>query len=375
MAQRRKILQVVLNLETGGLESGIVNIARLIDQRRFELHVVCLRGRGELLDRIDQTTTRVFHSPRATGSIAAQIAETRRLCRRHRYDVVHTHGYATQLIGLVAARLAAVPYVINSEHGTLYDETARQRFLQRWMFPALDGHYAVSEALRQKIGRSFGVDAGVIEVVFNGVDTERFTCDQRDGERLRHDLGLTRADFVIGSVGRLVWEKDYPTLLRGFAAFAPTRIPPPVLLLAGEGPERAALHALASELGIAERVRFLGRRDDIPTILNALDVFALTSVSEGLPNTLLEAMSCERAVVASDIAPVLELVEDGITGTLFPAGDSEQLAKALLQFVDNGACSTKIGAAARRAVVDRFSARRMVDHYQAVYARLIGRAA
>jgi glycosyltransferase involved in cell wall biosynthesis len=204
-------------------------------------------------------------------------------------------------------------------------------------------------------------------VISNGVDTERFSAYAGGRARARAELGIPACDWVIGTAARLAPEKDQATLLRGAAAALRRGAH---LLVAGEGPERPALEALAKKLGIGDRVRFLGAVADIPGLLRALDVFALSSLIEGLPGSMLEAMATELPVVATSVGGVVDAIRNGENGYRVPSCDPAALGAALDLVEADRQAAREMGRRAREWVLRRYAARRMHAEYASLYRRL-----
>jgi glycosyltransferase involved in cell wall biosynthesis len=208
-----------------------------------------------------------------------------------------------------------------------------------------------------------------IRVIRNGIDTSRFNPARR--ETARHRLGLREEDVAIGAVGRLVPVKDQATLLAALSQLkkegAPFRA-----FLAGDGPLLDGLSAQARDGGIADQIVFLGARADIEDVLAAYDVFVLSSVSEGLSNTILEAMSTGLPVVATRVGGADELVEHDHTGVLVPPSDSPAMAAAIRRLLENQQLRKSMGAAGRRRAETEFSLTRMIASYEDLYLELAG---
>jgi glycosyltransferase involved in cell wall biosynthesis len=204
-------------------------------------------------------------------------------------------------------------------------------------------------------------------VIWNGIDTERFTPSRRAAGR--NALGLS-SELLIGTAGRLVPVKDQAGFLRSLAHLR-SQGANFTAVIAGDGPLRSELEALAGSLGLASQVRFLGERSDIDAVLAALDIFVLSSVSEGMSNTILEAMSCGVPVVATHVGGADELVVEGLTGTLVPASNAEALGNALAELAMDPARGRRLGAAGRKRVERLFSQQTMLDAYRNLYARLV----
>lgn len=364
MDDRLHIAHVVLSLQPGGLENGVVNVVNGIDPARFRSSVLCLKVAGEFAGRIRAPGAEVHAFGLQKGNDPALPWKLARHLRRHRVDVVHTRNAESFFYGSIAAKLAGVPKLIHSEHGRTFDDRPLRFWAQRQLSRLADTVFALSQQLRRDLVTHVGLPAERIEVLYNGVDLARFGGSDRADARER--LGLAADAVVVGSVARLVAVKNYPLLLR---AIAHPALAPATLVLIGDGPERATLQSLADTLGIADRVRFVGHREDVAQLLPAFDVFVLPSLSEGMSNTLLEAMACSVPPIASQVGGNAEIVRDGIDGLLFPSGDEAALRDALVQMVHNASQRAEMGRASRERVMGAFDIQAMMRAYESLYER------
>jgi sugar transferase (PEP-CTERM/EpsH1 system associated) len=360
-----RVMHVVYSLEPGGMEFGVVKLVNGFDRRRVS-SAVCATVPGGRLRSLVAADVPVFELTRRRGNDPRLIWRLARLFRRERPNVVHTHAWGTLLEGLLAAKLAGVPLVVHGEHGTLQLKP-RQRWLQRWGWARVNQVLSVSSTLATRIAAETGFPAERVHTIRNGVDLARFCRVSRSEARAA--LGLADTDIVIGSVGRLVPVKDQATLIDAVARVARSN-PDVRLLLAGDGPLRYSLEARAAVQGVGDRVTLLGHRSDVETVLNALDVFALSSTSEGLSNTILEAMASGLPVVATRVGGADELVDDGVSGLLVPPSDPIALAAALGELTGNRDKRLGMGAAARRRAESEFALSRMIGRYEDMYWRL-----
>lgn len=365
---RTRILHVVQSLGTGGLENGVVNLANRIDRRRFVLDVLCLRFIGELAERLT-SESKVIYDPATSSSITSSIRSVASLCTRGRYQVVHTHGWATLLPGYIGGRIARVK-VINGEHGTFFTDTRLRRTAQRILFRAVDLNCAVSDSLRIEMQEVFGHPASRVQVISNGVDVSRFLPTPSARAAIRRELGVAQGVLLLGTVGRLVPVKDYATLVTAFHELS-LSLPGARLLIVGDGPELNKLKQIAEALGEGKAVIFTGNRDDVPSLMSAMDVFCLTSIREGLSNTLLEAHACGLPVLATATGGNGEVVRPGRTGFLFEVGDHGQLAELMITLGRNPQLRNQLGDGARKMAVQEFSIDRMVSAYEKIYAGIL----
>lgn len=367
-----KVLHIVLTLGTGGLENGIVNTINGSDQEQFEIDILCLRGSGEMADRIQNPNSQVIYDDQADASLVTAVKLIRRACKAKHYHIIHTHGWATMLAGYIASKFTNTPIVINGEHGTLYFDTWKQRMMQRFLFNRMYLNLSVSRALVNEISQRFKVSVGRFKAILNGVNITKFQPDEQARQAVRRELAIADEQFVVGSVGRLVEVKNYPSFIRAFALVV-KKYPQAKLLIAGDGPMRPELEALIEEHNLAEQVNLLGRREDVPAVMNALDVFVLPSFREGLSNTILEAMASGLPAVVTKVGGSPEIVIDGETGYLFEVSNIEQLAGYLCQLFEDKNLLAKMSKQARQHVVDNYSLQGMVENYQQTYLDLMRR--
>ena len=362
-----RVHHVLLSLQPGGLENGVVNVVNRLDPRRFASSVCCLKEAGEFASRIENPLVEIHEMGWVQGNDCLLPFRLARLFRRTRARIVHTRNAESFFYGFLGAKLAGVPAIVHSEHGRTFDDRRLRFTAQRMMTRFTTAVFTVSEQLKSDLIRHTGIPQAAIEVLHNGVDLDRFgsaDAQGRNAERKRWGVGPD--DVVIGSVGRLAPVKNHALLLR---AVASAGLPAHVVLV-GEGPEREALRALAETLGIADRVRLLGHSDDVRRQLAGFDVFALPSRNEGMSNTLLEAMAAGLPVVASDVGGNPEIVRDESEGLCFPSCDESALAYRLRRLCADAELRARLGRAARDRVAAAFSIDAMVERYETLYERV-----
>jgi glycosyltransferase involved in cell wall biosynthesis len=253
--------------------------------------------------------------------------------------------------------------VIHGEHGTL-QLRAHQRWLQRVGWSAADRVLSVSSVLAGRMAETTGFPLRRITTIRNGVNLGRFQPASREGARSMLNLPNDRP--VVGTVGRLVPVKDQASLVDAVAELGRLGVGA-TLVIAGDGPEREALERRARERGVD--LRLLGYRPDVEQVLAALDVFVLSSVSEGLSNTILEAMASGTPVVATRVGGAEEMIEDGVSGILVPPSDAPAMAAALRRVLTTADGAAAMGAAARRRAEDEFTLAGMMKQYDALYTQ------
>jgi glycosyltransferase involved in cell wall biosynthesis len=293
------------------------------------------------------------------------------LCRRERVAVWHGHDYKSNALGLLLGRFWPMK-LVTTVHGWVH-HTARTPlyyWVDRLCLPRYDLVLCVSQDLYERC-LECGVAPARCVLIENAIDDDEFRrrSDVAEGKRR---LGEPGGRFLIGAVGRLSAEKGFDVLVR--ASDRLTRAGRDVgVVVVGEGGEEANLRALIAQLGLGDRVRLLGYRPDVAAVYEALDVFALSSHREGLPNVLLEAMALEVPVVATRIAGVPRLVQDGDTGLLVEPGDDAGLAAALARLHDDAGLRGRLGQAGRRVIEQRYSFRQRMARIAELYDRLLDR--
>jgi len=356
----------------GGAEQALLMLIEALDRTEWEPVLLLEAGPG--VEAVSEPARALGVPVRLVPPLPLGLAGARRvpgftrLLRSGRPDVFHAHlsWPLAAKYGLVSALLARVPAVVATVQLIPEMELDRSSRLQLRAIARRTGcSIAVSRDIAAELVTRFGWPAERIEVVHNAVDLDRFRA--AEGPRLRAELTGGEERPVVLTAARLDEQKGHPVLIRAAA-----EIPEALFVLAGEGPRRAALQELAAELGIADRVLFLGHRTDIPELLAASDVFALPSLYEGSSLAVLEAMAAGRAVVSSAIGGTDELLTDGEDGLLVAPGDSPALASALRRLLGDGELRADLGRAARARAERDFSRGAMAGRVTAIYRRLLG---
>jgi sugar transferase (PEP-CTERM/EpsH1 system associated) len=372
-----RVLHVVPQLGVGGTELALVKVVRGLNDGRFEHHVWAMRSCSD-----PERWTREFErSPivvdEGKKGFSFPLRRMARMMRSLQPDIVHSRNWGA-LEAVLSARMAGVPGIVHSEHG--YDPAMlgglplRRRVFRRGMYGLANGLFAVTRELGRYHAAQGYIAAARFATIPNGVDTNRFGRNEAASARVREEFGIACDAVVVGWIGRMAPIKDLPTLLRACASLA-ERFPKMTLLIAGDGPERQKWQAVANDLPfLAGRVVFAAERHDVPDVLSAMDIFVLPSTSEGMSNTLLEAMASELPIVATNAGGTPEVIEDGVSGWLFQPGDDRALVGLLESLLVNPQLRANAGAAARHRVEQEFSLRRMIERYEQLYLQLAERS-
>jgi glycosyltransferase involved in cell wall biosynthesis len=293
------------------------------------------------------------------------------VCRRERVTVWHGHDYKSNALGLLLRRFWPMK-LVTTVHGWVHhtSRTPLYYWLDRLCLPRYDLVLCVSPDLYDQCLQA-GVDRRRCVLLENGIDTDEFRR-RGDAVQARERLGVPGGRFLIGGAGRLSAEKGFDVLVRAVDQLLKAGRDVG-LVIVGEGDEGPRLRALIAELGRGDRVQLLGFRSDVKEVYQALDVFALSSHREGLPNVLLEAMALQVPVIATRVAGVPRLVRDGENGLLVEAGDAAGLAAGLARLADDAGLRSRLGQAGRRTVEERYSFRERMAKVAALYDRLLRR--
>jgi sugar transferase (PEP-CTERM/EpsH1 system associated) len=371
--RRPVVCHIILRLDVGGLETGLVNLINHLPAGAYRHAIICLTEATDFMrQRIHSPDIAVFEVHKRRGNDLAAYGRVWRLLRALRPDIVHTRNLPA-LDMLAPAVLAGVRRLVHSEHGLdMVELDGRNRHYNhlRWLSRLVVRRYvAVSRDIAVWLGAEVGIPSGMISVIYNGVDAEIFRPAAAASALLPPALASCGA-FVIGTVGRLEPVKDQLTLAEAFCRLLAVR--PDLrnrarLVIIGDGTLRAAIEGVLASAGARALAWLPGLRSDAAELYRTFSVFVLPSRREGISNTLMEAMASGLPVVATRVGGNPEVVDEGRTGWLVPPADPEALAAALARYVDDPGLVTSHGHAARTRIVRDFSLAAMVRGYQQVY--------
>ncbi|WP_406280286.1 glycosyltransferase [Embleya sp. NBC_00896] len=363
MGDRVRVLWLAKGLGRGGAEQLLVNCARHLDDERYEVEVAyVLPWKDALVPTLRALGIRVH----CLGGGRTWPVRLRALLRGGDYGLIHTH----MPIPAVAARILSrgVP-IVHTEHNMWPRYRRPTRIANAWTYRRNSGVIAVSTAVAGSIDRARLRRGVTPTVIHHGPDLGDAFAGPGARERARHALDLDQEAFTVGSVANFTPKKDQLGLLAAHALLR-ARQPGAVLVLIGSGPLEATLRERARRPDLKGGVVFAGSRGDVPALLSAFDVFALSSRQEGLPVSLMEAMTVGLPSVVTAVGGMPEIVTDGIEGTVVPAGDPAAFAAALLDFATDPAQRRACGDAARKRS-DEFDVAGAQRRIEDVYARVL----
>jgi glycosyltransferase involved in cell wall biosynthesis len=363
------ITHFVENLNRGGLERVVLELVKLQHQQGHRCQVVCLFESGSLAHELTEFGIPVGACGKRPGLDVRALARARRMIRAHATDVLHTHNAVVHYQAVLASYGLGIGHVINTRHGMgqIRGSSTRREWLYRRVLVRTQAVVTVCEAARRDAIQRGIVPARKAKVVPNGIRLEAFqTASSEMHDQLLQALGLSAPTRIIGTVGRLNWLKDQAGLIRAFRIIH-EQLPDTALVLIGDGELRAGLEQCAVAEGVAAEVHFLGDRSDVHALVQGFDLFALSSLSEGYSMALLEACAVALPIVATDVGGNGEIVRDGITGSLVPAGDPRALADAIIALLGDPRRAHALGRAARAWVELNGSLQTMAERYAEIY--------
>jgi glycosyltransferase involved in cell wall biosynthesis len=369
---RPVICHVIHAMGVGGAEVLADQMIRRMSDE-FRCVVAVLDDIGDIGNRLIHDGFTVEHLHRSPG---VDWRCAKRLCEfadGEGAGILHAHQYTPFFQAMLSRGMLGRRPVVFTEHGRHYPDLPswKRSMLNRLLLKKRDRLIACGGAVQQALIRNEGLPESRIEVIYNGVDLKALSRPSVDARaRIRHQLGLNTEDFVAVLVARLHRLKDHATALRAVAR-ARNEIPGLRLLLVGEGDQRESIERIISENHLESTVTLAGARTDIPDLLSASDVFLLSSLSEGIPLTVIEAMAARRPVISTAVGGLPELIEHRVTGLLAPAGDEAVLAKHLSDLHSHPDLRSNIAEAAHRNVVRKFSLDGMLNRYREVYREVL----
>jgi glycosyltransferase involved in cell wall biosynthesis len=365
---QRTVCQVLHTLHVGGAEVLAARLARqLRDSYRFLF--VCLDEAGTLGEELRGEGFPVHVLHRRPGLDLRLAWRLGRLLRHERVSLLHAHQYTPFFYALAGRLLGGRIPVLFTEHGRHYPDYPRRKrmLVNRLCLRRRDRVVGVGEAVRRALIANEGLAPERVSVIYNGVPLPAHPGDR---DAARQAMGVGPADFVLIQVARLDYLKDHATAIRTLERVVAQR-PEAKLVLVGEGPEQAKIEAEVKQRGLTEQVRFLGLRSDVARLLPAADAFLLTSISEGIPLTVIEAMLAGLPVVSTNVGGVGEIVTDGETGLLAPSGDDAALADRVLRLAGDAALCRQLGQRGREHARAAFTEERMHAGYVRLYEEML----
>jgi len=371
-----RILQIISSTGFFGAENAMIGLSSELYSTKYEPYVGIIGNSQNSHIGVAREAERnglkvkIFH---CTGKFnIGTILEIRKYIRERNIDIVHSHGYKSNFYGLLASSNTGARKICTCHNWLSNDMKMKfYELLDKLLLSKFDKVVVVSEELKREIARRGTVRDKII-VINNGIDMSdgRWKIGNSRNDK-RRKFGIGRNEKVIGTVGRLTPEKGHIYLLEAFKKVI-TVFPDVNLVIIGDGPLRNSLKLKAESLKLEDKVIFTGIRNDVPEMLNMMDVFVMPSLKEGMPMALLEAMASKKPVIASKVGAIPKIIKDEINGLLIEPGNIDELNKAIIELLKDEKKSNLIAENGYTRVRNDFSSRKMASEYMKVYESLNG---
>ena len=338
--QKTRVLFVMLQLDAGGSERVVYDLTRSLDRDKFEIFVAAFKG-GVLADSLKMECKNIFFIDKKNGFDLAAMFKLAQIIKENRIDVVNAHHYMPCFYSFLGTRILNDKKLVFTEHSVPEVESVADCVhgtIFNWMLYRINVVVGVSKAITEKFKEIYPRHTDRFHEILNGVDIDKFSGNGARDE-VRSNWGLTGEHFVVGTIANFKRVKNHACLVRAAGRLKHTH-PQLRLFFVGTGflgdPENSEdeMRSLICDLDMQDRVILAGYQENIPKMLSALDAFCLTSFSEGLPVSLLEAMAAGVPVIGSEVNGIVEVVKEGKTGFLFPSNSDEQLSRVLKKILD-----------------------------------------
>ena len=361
------IAQVIGGLNIGGAEKHFVSLSNALSANEMNTCSAFFTGQkekeetlhSELNSRVSQTKNMIRKRTFPIGVLALAREFKKRKC-----NVVHTHMFWANLYGALAARIAGVPVIVTTEHGENRWKTAQHRWLERQLISRFaDQRFCVSQKILDRRKNVDGIPSAQLQLMANGTVVPEALAPDQNG-----------AEAVIGSIGRFVKQKDFELFVDVIAALRKRGCNVRGCLV-GDGPEMAKVRARTSEHGLDGIIEFPGMVTETDKWFRYFDLYAITSSEEGLPVSLLEAMSYGLPVVAADVGAISSAIRSDEEGLTVPAGDKDCFVNAIAGLLDDSERAARMGQRARDRIVDEFSIEAISARYESAYLAILDQKA
>lgn len=361
-----KVIHLINTLAPSGKEVGIIKLLRHMDKSIFEKSLFVLK-KISYFDEQAINNLDIICLDKKNGNDFTLPFKLASWFNKYKPDIVHTHSWNTLVEGILAAKISRIPIIIHGEHGT-FPESILHRYIQRLFWKRSDLVLSVSEKLKDKLSRSVGFPPEKIQVILNGVEADKFYPSAELRESFRKRFSFSSTDFIIGTVGRIAPVKNHQMLIRT-AVEVKNHGEAVHFVFIGFDEKEGELEKLANHLGVKKYIHFMGYQRDINLMMNGMDVFALTSFSEGCSNVIQEALFAGKPVIATNVGGNPELVKPDLNGYLVESDDHKELAQKILMLKKQPELVQNLGKNALSFSQANFSLKAMVDRYSELYIK------
>ncbi len=360
-------MHLIDDLNLGGAEQVMATLVDLLPKQRY-YPIVCSLENGMVADQLKKNGIEVMILPKHRPYDLIFLLKLVWLIRKSKIKLIHSNLLISNIYGWMAARLSRIPMVITI-HGKSFMHWKYGNKVFRFVAKHSNKIIAVSNNIKEEVIKRLTLPTDNFISIYNGVDLGRFQ-HKTSSETLKVSLNINSSDPIVGSVGGLRPVKDYQSLLKSFPIVL-RKFPKTKFILVGDGPLKKSLKLEVKSLKLENNVLFLGWRTDIPELLAIFDIFALSSKTEGISISILEAMASRLPVIATNVGGNQEVVEDGKTGFLVSQGDFQSLANAIIKLLKDKQLREAMGINSKRRVEEKFSLRTFIDKHIEVYDTLL----
>lgn len=372
--QKIAVLHLISSAAFLGAERVVCELASSADPDHFHVQVGILGSPVAVYNAfkaaLEGTAAELVYLPCEGKLSISTIKAIQKHIQRYKTDILHAHGYKSDLYGFLAVKFARSGTRLIATNHTWKLRTFFERFyklIDKTILQSFNSIVAVSDEVKEEMIR-LGIDGKRISFIFNGVSVDGYETQNRVA--IRQSFAIADNELVVGCVASLTEEKAHADLIRAFAILH-SKHPNSRLVLVGDGPERANLVSLSEDLGVSDSVYFTGQRQDVKSLYVAFDLFALVSYAEGLPMAMLEAMAASLPIVVSAVGAIPQVVTSMKNGILITPGDIDTIANAFIKLLQEPALRESLGRNARNELVANYSVSRMTSDYQQLYQRVL----
>lgn len=375
------VVNIIYALDTGGLENGLVNIINRTPSYRYRHAIICITKSGRFSSRIKSEGVKIIELNKPPGNGLAVYWRLWKVLKKIQPSIVHTRNIAALEMQLIAFLVPGIRRV-HGEHGRdIYDLDGSNKkyiYLRKLLSIFIHKFITVSKDLEQWLVNTVGIDRSKVSQIYNGVDMHKFSANKENQPDLT-PTSFTEGDpFIVGTVGRMADVKDQISLVAAFKLLIEQQ--PDLrrrlrLIIIGDGPLYERIKTQVYTSNLSDIVWLAGNRDDVPDLLKIMDLFVLTSLGEGISNTILEAMATGLPIVATDVGGNPELVKEGVNGNLVPTRNPQALATAINKHVMNPELHEAMGRSSVARIEQQFDWNKTVDAYLREYDDLLAHEA
>jgi glycosyltransferase involved in cell wall biosynthesis len=363
-----KVLHMIETSGPGGAENMLIRLICGLDEEKYD-SVTCLLKDGWLRHKLEERNIETLIFPQKRCIDISWLITVIKYIKKHNVRMLHTHEFAMNVNGSLLSQLINIPCV-TTVHGKNYytDKWYRKvayRFVSRQSYMV-----TVSEDIKNYLLENISINKNNIHIVINGINTDDYKFSKDRRKETRGSLGVNDKNIIIGAIGNLYVVKGHIYLVEA-AKIVCSKYPEARFIIAGRGNQRNKLEAKIDELDLRENFSLLGFREDVPDMLNAFDIYVMSSLSEGTPLSILEAMSSNIPIVSTNVGGIKRIIQDGINGSLVNAKDSEQLADAIIRLIEDHDKANMLARNASELVKNDYSMAKMLAVYENIYNSLI----